>query len=149
MLFRLAKSDDIKAILGLLQQLFEQEQEFDFVPQTAEVGVRSIISDQTIGFILLAEIEGTVVGMINILFTISTAVGGKVAILEDMIIEPDHRSDGLGSNLLQAALLLAEKNGCKRITLLTDIDNYRAHNFYKKNGFEKSNMVPFRIKTRK
>ena len=149
MLFRLAKSDDIKAILALLQQLFEQEQEFDFVHQTAEEGVRSIISDQTIGFILLAEIEGTVVGMINILFTISTAVGGKVDILEDMIIEPDHRSDGLGSNLLQAALLLAEKNGCKRITLLTDIDNYRAHNFYKKNGFEKSNMVPFRIKTRK
>jgi GNAT superfamily N-acetyltransferase len=146
MLFRLAKSNDITAILSLLQKLFKQEQEFNFVAQTVEAGVSSIISDHALGFILLAENEGTVVGMINILYTISTALGGRVGILEDMIIQPNERSTGLGSNLLQEALLLAKKNGCKRITLLTDYDNYKAHNFYERNGFEKSSMIPFRMK---
>ena len=146
MFIRIAKQEDIKATLPLLQFLFEQGQEFEFSPKSVEEGLRSIISDEKIGFILLAEIKGTVVGMVNILFTISTTLGGRVAILEDMIIQPDQRSTGLGSILLQEALILAEGKGCKRITLLTDSDNYRAHEFYKRNGFEKSHMVPFRIK---
>ena len=38
----------------------------------------------------------------------------------------------------------AKSKGIERITLLTDDDNFKAHKFYEKNGFEKSSMVVFR-----
>ena len=82
--------------------------------------------------------------MVSLLFTQSTALGAKVAILEDMIVAPEFRGCGVGSQLLNAAVDLAENLGCKRITLLTDKLNFDAQQFYEKHGFNRSNMTPFR-----
>lgn len=84
-------------------------------------------------------------GMVNLLFTISTALGGRVAILEDMVVRPGYRSCGAGSKLLQAAMDFAKSAGCHRITLLTDRANESAQRFYKRHGFTLSEMVPLRL----
>lgn len=39
---------------------------------------------------------------------------------------------------------LGAAKGCKRVTLLSDGDNFKAHKFYEKQGFVKSAMIPFR-----
>ncbi|CUS41282.1 GCN5-related N-acetyltransferase [hydrothermal vent metagenome] len=83
--------------------------------------------------------------MVNVLFTVSTALGARVAIFEDMIVSPEVRGSGVGSKLLEYAISSAQVCGCKRITLLTDSDNISAQRFYAKHGFEKSAMIPLRL----
>jgi len=104
-----------------------------------------IILDPKIGIILVARDHEIIVGMINLLFTQSTALGSKVAILEDMVVQPTSRRAGIGAQLIDFAIGEAKKEGCKRITLLTDIENTKAQLFYQRKGFVKSKMIPFRL----
>ena len=84
--------------------------------------------------------------MINLLFSVSTtALGSKVAILEDMAILFKHRGKGICAKLIDYAISEATKDGCKRITLLTDTENTKAQSFYQKRGFVKSKMTAFRL----
>lgn len=145
MIIRQATIEDRQHLVQLLNFLFEQEA--DFSPNTAlqEKGLESIITDENKGHILIMEHQGRPIGMVNLLYTISTALGAKVALLEDMIIHPNFRHQGLGSRLLQAAIKHAKDIGCRRITLLTDLDNYTAQEFYQKHGFQSSAMKPYRL----
>jgi GNAT superfamily N-acetyltransferase len=142
---RQATLDDIPALAELLSALFAQEAEFK--PQTAlqEEGLRLIITDPAVGRILVASKGGTAVGMVNLLYTVSTALGARVAILEDMVVRPDARGAGIGALLVRAAIAHARADGCRRITLLTDADNESAHRFYRRHGFAGSPMIPFRL----
>jgi ribosomal protein S18 acetylase RimI-like enzyme len=63
-----------------------------------------------------------ILGMVSLLFTISTAEGGKAAWLEDLVVRPEQRQRGLGTRLLRAAVDWARKEGLTRITLLTDAE---------------------------
>lgn len=139
-----AVESDIPALCTLLDSLFSQEVEFKSDYETQARGLKCVIENETVGDILVARSDGEVIGMINLLYTISTAMGARVGILEDMVISAQHRGMGVGSTLIKYALDYAEKNGCKRMTLLTDDDNNGAHKFYQKHGFTRSSMVVFR-----
>lgn len=102
-----------------------------------------IILDPKIGIILVARDDKKILGMIDLLFTESTALGSKVATLEDMVVLPAPRSAGIGSQLIDHAISEAKKESCKRITLLTDIENTEAQSFYQKKCFVKSKMTPY------
>ena len=142
---RLATLDDIPHLCKLLGFLFAQEVEFsvDLVAQAE--GLRQIIEQTATGQILVLQEGSNRIGMVILLYTISTALGGRVAILEDMIVHPAHRGRGAGSILLQAAIDTARTNHCRRITLLTDSTNDIAHSFYSQHGFTPSHMQPFRL----
>ncbi|MBB3102783.1 GNAT family N-acetyltransferase [Azomonas macrocytogenes] len=135
---------DIPELVVLLGHLFAQEAEFqpDIDAQTR--GLTRIVEDARVGTILLARQQDKVIGMVNLLYTISTALGEPVALLEDMVVAPDARGVGAGSQLLQAAIAHAREKGCKRITLLTDTTNAAAQRFYARHGFEPSSMLPMR-----
>jgi GNAT superfamily N-acetyltransferase len=137
--------EDIPQLCELLTVLFSQEA--DFAPDTKKqsAGLRQIIENPDIGRILVLRDGSVIIGMVNLLFTISTASGGRVAILEDMIVRPEYRNKGYGSKLLGAAADFAKSAGCLRITLLTDKANKNAQKFYKRHGFELSKMLPMRL----
>jgi GNAT superfamily N-acetyltransferase len=140
-----ATEKDIPQLCELLAILFTMEAEFvpDSAKQTA--ALRQIIEHHETGRILVLRKDESVIGMVSLLFTVSTASGGKAALLEDMIVHPQYRNDGLGGKLLQAAIELAKRDGCLRITLLTDRANDAAIRFYQRNGFEMSTMMPLRM----
>ena len=141
---RLASRDDIPACSRLLGILFDQENEFGADPQKQVRGIGMIMDNPEKGMIFVCEIDGSIQGMVMLLFTISTFLGDKVAILEDMIISEEWRGKGIGSLLLDTAIEHARNEGLARITLLTDNDNNPAHRFYASRGFAKSDMVVFR-----
>ncbi len=111
--------------------------------QTA--GLRQIIDFPACGCILILREGPSIVGMVNLLFTVSTALGGRVAILEDLVVRPAHRGAGAGSLLVRAAVDFAASAACCRITLLTDRTNEPAQKFYRRHGFSLSEMVPMRL----
>jgi len=142
--FRVAKIEDIPVLCELLWELFSQEVEFTPKKEIQEKALKKIIEDENIGDIFVALKEKKVIAMVNVLYTISTALGEKVAILEDMVVFQKYKNQKIGSSLIEFTLDYLEKNSLKRVTLLTDVDNFVAHNFYKKHGFIKSSMVVFR-----
>jgi GNAT superfamily N-acetyltransferase len=139
-----ATYEDIPKLCELLLILFSQEKEFKANKNLQSVGLRKIIDSPDFGQILVIKKNGSIIGMINLLFTISTALGGRVAFLEDVIVHPDHRGLGAGSVLIQEAINFAKESGCHRITVLTDESNILAKKIYKKKGFYESTMVPLR-----
>ena len=142
---RLATEDDIPVLCDLLGILFTQEAEFSPDRTRQERALRAILGNPAIGEILIAEALGNVVAMVSLLYSESTFLGGKVAILEDMVVHPEFRGRGIGAALLRAAIDHAQLTGCLRITLLTDSTNERAIRFYEKPGFRPSAMLPMRL----
>lgn len=140
-----AETSDMPELCGLLSYLFEQEEEFTPDTQAQERGLKMIIESPETGDILIMRDNGQTIGMVNLLYTVSTALGGKVAVLEDMVVTPENRNGGTGSWLLKAAVQHAKKQGCMRITLLTDAVNEKAQRFYARHGFSPSPMVPMRL----
>ncbi len=141
----IATTHDIPALCDLLTLLFAQEIEFQPDPQAQQRGLAAIIAHAEVGHVLVAKAAtGQTLGMVSLLYTVSTALGGKVALLEDMVIHPHYRHQGIGSALLQYAIDLARQQQVLRITLLTDADNTAAQHFYRKHGFQASSMQPWR-----
>ncbi|MBI4690153.1 MAG: GNAT family N-acetyltransferase [Nitrospirae bacterium] len=141
---RPANTNDLGSCIELLGLLFSREKEFKPDPLVQRKGLETIIENPEAGAVFVYESEGVIQGMVVVLFTISTALGKKAAILEDMIVLPDSRGKGIGTSLIRHAMEFASNIGCGRITLLTDHDNEPAHKFYNGQGFMKSDMVVFR-----
>lgn len=140
-----ATEADVPALTDLLSLLFAQEAEFTPDPEAQRRGLLRIITNSEVGVVLIARENSAVLGMVGLLYTVSTALGERVALLEDMIVAPEARGFGVGSRLLQQAVRVAKACGCKRITLLTDRSNQAAQRFYQRHGFEMSTMVPLRL----
>lgn len=139
-----ATDEDIDAICVLLFELFSQEADFRPDQGKQRRAISEILSHPELGRILVLKLGNQVAGMVSLLYLPSTAMGGKVAMLEDMIIAREYRHQGYGRQLLAAAVDFARQQGCLRVTLLTDNDNRQAQQFYRQQGFELSAMVPMR-----
>ncbi len=140
-----ANTTDIPALCELLGVLFSQEAEFSANPAAQSKGLSAIIDGSNIGHVFVARQGSDIVGMVSLLYTVSTALGGRVALLEDMVVSPTARNAGVGSALLSHAIKFAHSQGCKRITLMTDRNNEAAQRFYKRHGFAASTMMPMRL----
>jgi ribosomal protein S18 acetylase RimI-like enzyme len=128
-------------MVRLLGILFTQEADFTPDPSKQERALRQILAHSDSGTLLVArQASGAVIGMVSLLYLISTACGGRVALLEDLVVDPALRGGGIGQLLVDAAIAHAEAVGCHRITLLTDNDNHAAQRFYARAGFRPSAM---------
>jgi GNAT superfamily N-acetyltransferase len=144
-----AVAKDLPELVELLGQLFEQEAEFSPDAAKQEAALKLILADPKIGRIYVAKDVGRVVAMASLLFTVSTAEGGKAALFEDLVVRADHRKQGIGAKLLEYVIGQARAEGVLRLTLLTDMQNERAQVLYRKLGFVGSPMKPMRLKIKK
>ncbi|MEM0896935.1 MAG: GNAT family N-acetyltransferase [Verrucomicrobiota bacterium] len=140
-----ATLDDLPDLVELLLALFEEEQ--DFIPDKIrqEEGLRLILEQPNRGRIFVVRTDNTIIGMANVLIVISTAIGGFVLVLEDLIIHPAHRGQGYGSLLMTYIIDFAKKKDFKRITLLTDRVSAKSQSFFQSHGFDFSHMIPMRL----
>ena len=145
MKIEMATTSDIPTLCTLLDYLFSQEVEFKPDHETQSRGLKMILNNNNIGNIFVAKKNEKTIGMVILLYTASTALGERVALLEDMVVSPNERGLGIGSMLLDHAVKYATEEGCKRITLLTDKTNIGAQKFYKQHEFNRSSMIPFRM----
>jgi ribosomal protein S18 acetylase RimI-like enzyme len=140
-----ATLDDLPQLTELLFDLFTLEG--DFKPDRGKHmrGLRLILEQPSRGRIFVLRQDGRILAMINLLFTISTAEGGFVLLLEDLIVHRDHRHHGFGERLLDFSINFAREKNFLRITLLTDRANEEAQKFFRAHGFLDSKMIPLRM----
>lgn len=135
---------DLDDLTELVMELFRLEEDFQPDRRKQQHGLRLILEQPNRGRIFVIRNEHRIVAMVNLLFTISTAEGGMVILLEDCIVHPDHRRLGLGGRLLEHVCEFAKRRGFLRITLLTDRVVKESREFFAKHGFTESSMVPMR-----
>ena len=143
--FDVATQKDLPRLVELLGILFESEAEFAANSEKQRVGLQAILADPAKGRIYVAREGRDVVAMASLLYTISTAEGGKAALFEDLVTAPEHRKRGIGAALLKHVIEQARAEGVLRITLLTDLENDTALGLYRKLGFVDSPMQPMRL----
>ncbi len=135
---------DLPYMVELLAELFALEADFRPDRDKQMKGLRAILEEPELGRLFVLRADGKVAGMANALITVSTAEGGRVLLLEDVIVSREYRGQGLGRQLVEYVLDWAKGLGMARVTLLADRDNRPALDFYRKLGFGDSNMVVLR-----
>ena len=140
-----ATLEDLPLMADLLADLFAAEPEFTADQEKQMRGLRLILEQPNRGRIFVLRNSTRIIGMINLLITISTAEGGFVLLLEDLVVHADHRGQGHGGRLLKHAIDFARDKGFFRITLLTHRDDERVVEFYRRHGFVASEMMIMRL----
>ena len=142
---RTAKPSDIPKLVGLLKELFIIEADFDFDQEKQACGLNLLLkSEKDCIFVAQLLNDNKVLGMCTVQTLISTAEGGAVGLLEDLIVAADFRHQGIGAKLLAEAVNWAECQGLKRLQLLADKNNLPALGFYEKQGWESTQLVCLR-----
>lgn len=140
-----ATLDDLPALVDLVMSLLLIEKDFEPDRNKQKHGLRLILEQPNRGRIFVLRTDHALIGMVNLQFTISTAEGGMVLLLEDLIIHPEHRGQGYGTRLIEYVLDFARKKDFRRITLLTDRISEESQRFFQRFGFAKSHMIPMRL----
>jgi RimJ/RimL family protein N-acetyltransferase len=140
-----ATLEDLPQLTELVMALLGQEEDFTPDRVKQEHGIRLILEQPNRGRIFVLRTDHSIIGMVNLQFTISTAEGGFVILMEDVIVHPMHRGQGYGTKLLQHAIQFAKEKKVRRITLLTDQISAESQRFFQRNGFQHSHMIPMRL----
>src|SRR5437870_5996393 len=114
-----ATEADLDELSLLLGELFAQESDFRPDKDKQLRGLRLIFEQPSRGRVFVLRRDGAIVGMINLLFTISTGECGFVMLLEYLVVHEVYHAKGYASKLLNHAIDFAKKNNFLRITLLT------------------------------
>lgn len=144
---RKANIEDLQQIQNLNKLLFELEFEnydstLDTTWPVSEEGTdyfkNAIENDITI----VATDENKVVGyLIGSLNTQNTYNKYKQAELDNMCILEDYRKLGIGSMLFDKFKKVCIENDIKELKVVASYKNTNAINFYKKNGFEETDIT--------
>jgi len=140
-----ATEADLDELSEMLGELFAQEGDFRPDREKQLRGLRLIFEQPSRGRVFVLRQNGAIVGMINLLFTISTAEGGFVIVLEDLVVHKKYQGKGYGRRLLEHAIDFAKEKNFLRVTLLTDRPENVAQEFFRHHGFVESSMVPMRL----
>src|SRR5258708_22090368 len=140
-----ATEADLDELSEMLGGLFAQESYCGADKEKQLRGLRLIFEQPSRGRVFVLRRDGAIVGMINLLFTISTAEGGFVMLLEDLVIHKQFQGHGYGKRLLEHAIEFARQKNFLRITLLTDRPENVAQEFFRRHGFHESSMIPMRL----
>ena len=146
---RLARPDDLPQLQDLLEELRENATPGVVWKRADDERARAvwaqILKDGRRVF-LIAEVGGEVVGTADLLIVPNlTHTGRPWATLENVVVDPEWRNQGIGKALMHHAMKEAEQAGCHKLQLASSSHRTRAHRFYEKLGFERS-AVAYRLK---
>ncbi len=82
--------------------------------------------------------------MCSVQILISTAKGGKVGLVEDVVVSKNYQGHGVGRTLMSAIDNYAKELGLSRLQLLADTDNHPAIGFYTNMGWVHTNLICLR-----
>ncbi len=144
-LVRPARADDIPGMCGLLAELFSIESDFSPDRLKQARGLDLLLNDSSgLSIVFVAEEDGEIVGMCSAQTLVSTAEGGPVALLEDVIVRKQHRGKGIGKMLLSKVAGWCAEKSISRLQLLRDADNIDALKFYDVNGWSDTSLLCMR-----
>ena len=130
---REARRGDSEALVGLVAQL-----EFDVDP--AGVAERLQLLARKGEPVLVAEVNGRPVGMLDWHVMTTVHRTRSVGRIVTLVIDSEFRGKGIGTALMAAAEARIRKRGCEKLEVTSNLSLERAHAFYERYGLERSSV---------
>ena len=127
---RPAKLSDVCVLTDLATQLG-----YPSTPDGIRPRLEDLLSRTDENVILVAELEGCVVGWAHA-HIYRLLVDDPEVEIGGLVVDETVRGQGMGQALMQAAEEWAREQGCARVYLRTNTIRTRAHEFYKRIGYE-------------
>ena len=136
---RRARLGDERGIEDLYRQLHEGDYTSPGVAKLRRA-LRAVLgrADQVL---LVATEDGRIVGTNHVLIFRHLARALRpAAIVENMVVDSRHRGAGVGDLLMAAALKIARRNGCYKLSLTSNRRRPKAHRFYEGFGMRRTHF---------
>ncbi len=110
-------------------------------PATAamEAAARGLLDDRQVGVLLVAEADGTTVGVLGASWQTAIHVPGRYALIQDLWVHPDWRGQAIGGGLLTALFERARELDIARVEVGLPRERFAGvaatEAFYLGNGF--------------
>ena len=124
-------------IFNFIHALADYEKLAHEVVATAESIELALTTDNARTHAVIAELNGAPVGMALYFYNFSTFLGRHGIYIEDLYVDPAHRSGGVGKKLLQHLAAKALAEGCGRVEWWVLNWNEPAIGFYERIGAKK------------
>ena len=105
-----------------------------------EAEVQALLDDPQGGSVLIAEADGKIVGVLTASWQRAIHVPGVYATVQDLWVDEEWRSRGVGAELVEAIASQARTRGVSRLEVGLPRETFAAiastESFYRRNGFE-------------
>jgi GNAT superfamily N-acetyltransferase len=142
MLIRPATADDIPTIVGIYaaDELVGKGRE-SFEDMTPYYEAFDRLAADPHQLLVVAELDGQVVGTFQLTVIAGVARRGITrALIESVHVSPEHRSHGIGGEMMRWAIDEARKRGCQLAQLTSNNARPEAHRFYERLGFRPTHV---------
>lgn len=131
---RQAEGRDSAALAALYQSLVPDNPRIRVLPERVE----ALRSDPA-NLLLVAEVEGEVRGTLSVTLCADVMFGERpYALLENFVVAPPARGQGVGTLLMSHAEALCRARGCTKLMLLSGVGRTGAHRLFERLGFSAS-----------
>lgn len=141
---RPAQTNDLETIALMMDYLG-----YPVLPSELKPILSDILSNPAIKLFLAVYTDGKPMGLISLHCYPALRLKGYQISIEELVVHPDFRGQGVGKKLLNFARKYAEEKGAVRLEVTTS--NKRKsfrRKFYTKNGFEDAGSSVYRINFR-
>jgi len=132
---RPAGPSDQPALMPMVRELHAHEH-LPLPGKEVEAALRTLLADDRVGCVLIAEQAGQPVGYTVLGFGYSLAFHGRDAFVDELYVTEAARGSGIGSLLLDAAEMACRARGIKALHLESGHGNPRATALYGRRGFK-------------
>lgn len=135
---RLATASDVGVIHTLLRQLADSTGQQDRFRSHVDDFLEAGFSDDPQFEALLAEQDGTIIGLCLFFYNFSSWRGELGVYIQDLVVDRDARARGTGRALIQETVRRAQQHGATHLRLSVEQDNETAIRFYEALGLRES-----------
>jgi GNAT superfamily N-acetyltransferase len=130
---REALPEEVERVLGMYEWLFAPPGSIPprWDPDLARAAIADAIADQS-ATVLVAEHRGDLLGLCTAYLDLNSVRFGPRCWVEDLAVGPEHRSQGVGKALLDAAKEWARDRGASHLELDSADIRTDAHRFYER-----------------
>jgi branched-chain amino acid aminotransferase len=137
---REATREDLPAVVEAVEELLAELGGRRPTRPEMEAEVGALLDDGALGTLLIAEDDGSLVGVLGASWQRAIHVPGRYATIQDLWVHPEWRSRGIGAALVEALAARAREQGVGRIEVGLPREDFAAieqtEAFYRGAGFE-------------
>lgn len=136
---RAARGEDAAGVASAIEALLIELGGERPSPAALEQGARRLAEDREAGALLVAEHEGSLVGVLAASWQYALHVPGRYGTIQDLWVDPAWRGKALGRELILALIRQAAEAGVPRLEVGLPQEGFAqlaaTERFYRENGF--------------